>query len=98
MALIILNRKETTRCIMDVDMIVNQELLKKIAEVIDKHIRPSLDMDGGDIEIVSLVDKALSVRLKGNCCGCPRADETLKYGVQKTINQLVSEDIVVISV
>ncbi|MDR2724197.1 MAG: NifU family protein [Holosporaceae bacterium] len=76
----------------------NPELLKKIIEVVDQHIRPSLDMDGGDVEIISLIGNTLSVKFKGACSGCIRAGETLKYGIQRTINQLVSKDIVVVSV
>jgi Fe-S cluster biogenesis protein NfuA len=55
-------------------------------------------MDGGDIEIVSLIGNTLTVRLIGTCNGCPRAAETLKYGVQRTLNQLAAENIVVVSV
>jgi NifU-like protein len=72
------------------------ELLEKITETIDQHIRPSLQMDGGDIEIVSLEGKALLVKLQGACSGCPRAQETLKYGIERTLRQLVSEDIFVV--
>jgi Fe-S cluster biogenesis protein NfuA len=76
----------------------NLKLLKKITGVIEQHVRPSLNMDGGDIEIVSLIGNTLTVRLTGACNGCPRAAETLKYGVQKTLNQLVAENIVVVSI
>jgi Fe-S cluster biogenesis protein NfuA len=55
-------------------------------------------MDGGDIEIISLIENTLTVRLIGTCNGCPRAAETLKYGVQRTLNQLASKDIVVVPV
>ncbi|MDR1982519.1 MAG: NifU family protein [Holosporaceae bacterium] len=76
----------------------NQALLKKITEVVDQHIRPSLNLDGGDIDIVALDGNILSVKLQGVCSKCPHAQETLKYGIKKTLNQLVSEDLVVVPV
>lgn len=74
------------------------ELLEKIVEVVNTRIRPSLQMDGGDISIISLRDHTLSVKLHGACSRCPMALETLKGGVEKTLNALVSNDIKVIAV
>ncbi|MDR2107312.1 MAG: NifU family protein [Holosporaceae bacterium] len=79
-------------------MSCDKALLKKISEVVDRYIRPSLDADGGDLEIVSLEGNALCVRLHGACSGCPRAGETLRYGVEATLRRLVSKDIFVIPV
>jgi len=76
-------------------MIFDPKLLQKITQVIDLNIRPSLNMDGGDISIVSLEGSVLSVRLQGACSFCPRASETLKYGVEKTLRDLVSDEIIV---
>jgi Fe-S cluster biogenesis protein NfuA len=73
-------------------------LLQQINDVIDQHVRPSLEMDGGDVEVVSLDENKLFVRLKGACGECPCASDTLKCGVQRTLNQMVSEDLVVVSV
>jgi Fe-S cluster biogenesis protein NfuA len=73
-------------------------LLQRITEVVEQQIRPSLQADGGDIEIVSLEENVLSVRLRGACSSCPCAADTLKYGVQRTLNQMVSEDLVVVPV
>jgi NifU-like protein len=79
-------------------MSFDSPLMQKISEVIDQHVRPTLNTDGGDIEVVSLVGNVLSVKLTGACCGCPCAADTLKYSVQRTLNQLVSEDLAVVSV
>lgn len=56
----------------------DQEILSRINAVVDEQIRPSLEMDGGGIEILGLDGNILTVRLQGACCGCPRASETLK--------------------
>ena len=78
-------------------MACDPKLLAEIQKVIDTQIRPSLNMDGGDISIIGLEGNQLSVILHGACSCCPHAAETLKYGVERTLQQLVSPDIVVIN-
>ncbi|GHU11876.1 NifU family protein [Alphaproteobacteria bacterium] len=73
-------------------------LLEKVLEVVNTNIKPQLNMDGGDISVVSLQGNRLYVKLHGACSCCPRASETLKYGVEKTVQHLVSEDLVVVAV
>ncbi|MBY9011987.1 MAG: NifU family protein [Candidatus Lokiarchaeota archaeon] len=64
---------------------------EKVKEVIAK-IRPQLQMDGGDIELVDITDDGIvKVRLMGHCSGCAHAQETLKFGVERTIKQFVPE-------
>lgn len=79
-------------------MSYRQDLLDKIVDVINIHIRPSLQMDGGDISIISLQDNILQIKLYGACSHCSRASETLKYGVEKTLRSLVSDNIQVVAV
>ncbi|MDY0232069.1 MAG: NifU family protein, partial [Candidatus Saccharicenans sp.] len=52
---------------------------EKVEEVLNQ-IRPSLQADGGDVELVDVVDGVVSVRLKGACGGCPMSQMTLKMG------------------
>ena len=53
-------------------------------------IRPALQADGGDIELVSIEeDDTVKVRLRGACSGCPGAAMTLKFGVEKILKQKV---------
>jgi Fe-S cluster biogenesis protein NfuA len=64
---------------------------EKIRTVIDK-IRPQLQMDGGDIELVSVEeDGTVKVRLMGHCAGCMHAQQTLTYGVERALKQFVPE-------
>ena len=58
----------------------------KVKEVIEK-IRPLLQRDGGDIELVSLEGNVVKVRLKGACSGCPMSQMTLKAVVEQTIKK-----------
>lgn len=73
----------------------DQKLLDEVEKVVDERIRPSLEMDGGGIKIISLDEKVLSVQLHGTCACCPHAKETLKGGVEKVLQDLVDRDIVV---
>lgn len=55
-------------------------------------IRPALQADGGDIELVSVdADGVVSVRLRGACVGCPSAQITLKMGVERNLKAQIPE-------
>jgi len=54
-------------------------------------IRPALQADGGDVELVDVVDGIVRVRLKGACGGCPMSQMTLTRGVEATIKKVVPE-------
>ncbi len=54
-------------------------------------IRPALQADGGDIELVDVVDGVVKVRLTGACGGCPMSQMTLKQGVERVLKEEVPE-------
>ena len=54
-------------------------------------IRPALQADGGDVELVEVKDGVVSVRLTGACGGCPMATMTLKNGIERVIREEVPE-------
>jgi len=54
-------------------------------------IRPNLQADGGDIELVDIVNGIVKVRLKGACAGCPMSQMTLKMGVEAYLKKQVPE-------
>jgi len=54
-------------------------------------IRPALQADGGDVELVDVKDNKVYVRLKGHCQGCPSATQTLKHGVTTAVRKEVPE-------
>ena len=63
----------------------------QVADVIES-IRPMLQNDGGDIELVGVdEDKTVRVRLQGACKGCPGAAMTLKMGVERLLKERVAE-------
>ena len=58
---------------------------KKLVEQALEKIRPMLQRDGGDIELVEVTDGVVKVRLTGACKGCPMSQMTLKQGVEKML-------------
>ena len=58
---------------------------KKLVEQALEKIRPMLQRDGGDIELVEVNDGVVKVRLTGACKGCPMSQMTLKQGVEKML-------------
>jgi Fe-S cluster biogenesis protein NfuA len=68
---------------------------EQIQKIIEDDIRPALQGHGGDIELVSVEGDDVTVRLKGACAGCPGARMTLKNGVEKHLQEVVSSDITV---
>ena len=68
-----------------------QNFKEQVAEVIET-IRPMLQNDGGDIELVSVEDdNTVKVRLQGACRGCPGAAMTLKNGVERILKEKVPD-------
>jgi len=64
---------------------------EKVQKVIEE-IRPMIQMDGGDIELVEVTDQGVvKVRLKGACAGCAGATMTLKFGVERILKQKIPE-------
>ena len=71
--------------------IQSNETIKKINEVLDSKIRPTVARDGGDITFKSFADGVVTVELKGSCSGCPSSIMTLKQGVQNLLCHYIPE-------
>lgn len=66
--------------------------MKEKVEAVLNKIRPLLQADGGDVELVEVTpDGVVKVRLVGACRGCPMSQITLKMGIKRKLKQLVSE-------
>lgn len=64
---------------------------EKVEAALEK-VRPHLQADGGDIELVEVgEDGVVKVRLTGACKGCPMSQQTLKHGVEKVLIKMVPE-------
>ncbi|HHW58252.1 MAG TPA: NifU family protein [Clostridia bacterium] len=64
---------------------------EKVEEILDL-IRPSLQADGGDVELIDVTeDGIVKVKLTGACGGCPFAILTLKEGIERAIKEEIPE-------
>ena len=65
--------------------------MKEKVEAILEQIRPALQADGGDVELVGVDDGVVSVKLTGACDGCPMAAMTLKMGIERVLRKDIPE-------
>ncbi len=71
---------------------------EKVEQALNK-IRPSLQADGGNVELVDVgADGVVKVRLVGACHGCPMSQMTLKNGIERLLRQEIPEVTSVVSV
>jgi Fe-S cluster biogenesis protein NfuA len=70
-------------------------LFERVEAVIDR-IRPVIQSDGGDVELMDVTDEGVaSIRLHGACVGCPSSSMTLQMGIEKTVCEKIPEVIAV---
>lgn len=67
-----------------------ESTVAKVKEALES-IRPFLNNDGGDIELIDVEHDKVFVKLHGNCSGCPMSFSTMKLGVETTIKQFAPE-------
>lgn len=70
---------------------------EKVEAALDE-IRPTLQADGGDVELVGVDEGVVSVKLTGACAGCPMSTMTLKNGIERILRERVPEVKEVVSV
>ena len=65
-------------------------MIEKVTAILNK-IRPALQADGGDVELVAVEDGVVKVRLVGACGGCPMSQMTLAYGIERVLKAELPE-------
>lgn len=65
-------------------------MIEKIEKALND-IRPALQADGGDVELVEVENNVVKVRLKGACSGCPMSQMTIKQGIERYLKKAVPE-------
>jgi Fe-S cluster biogenesis protein NfuA len=60
-------------------------------EAVIGRLRPIIQADGGDIELVDVVDNKARIRMSGNCIGCPSAQMTLYMGIEMALKEEIPE-------
>lgn len=63
---------------------------EKIEAVLNR-IRPQLEADGGNVELIEVTDGTVKVRLVGACAGCPMSTLTLQMGIERILKQEIPE-------
>ena len=67
------------------------EVVKKIKQLLNDHVKPAVEMDGGAISFKSFQDGVVNVVMKGSCSGCPSSTMTLKAGIENLLKRMVPE-------
>jgi Fe-S cluster biogenesis protein NfuA len=65
--------------------------VKEKVEATLAKIRPALQADGGDVELVGVEDGVVRVSLRGACAGCPMSTMTLKQGIERILKEEIPE-------
>jgi Fe-S cluster biogenesis protein NfuA len=65
--------------------------MKEKVEAALAKIRPMLQADGGDVELVAVEGGVVKLKLKGSCAGCPVAQITLKQGIERVLKEQIPE-------
>ena len=74
-----------------------EELKQEVIKALNK-IRPYLQNDGGDIQLLGIKNGVVHVRLTGHCHGCAASAQTLKYGVERQLRMDIHPELSVVSV
>ena len=69
---------------------MTESIEKRVQKALDE-IRPQIQADGGDVELVTVEKSTVKVRLVGHCAGCPMSAMTLKNGVEALIKERIPE-------
>ena len=67
---------------------MKEDVTAKVRQAIEE-VRPNLQADGGDVELVGVEDGVVKVKLKGACAGCPMSTMTVKWGVENFLKKKV---------
>ena len=62
---------------------------EQVTEVL-RCLQPAMQADGGGVELVSIYDGVVSVRLKGTCLACPSSNLTMKLGIERTLKEKIA--------
>jgi len=65
--------------------------MREKVEAVLAQIRPALQADGGDVELVDVNEGVVRLKLKGACAGCPMATMTLKHGIERVLKEQMPE-------
>ena len=65
--------------------------MREKVEAVLAQVRPALQADGGDVELVDVNEGVVKLKLKGACSGCPMAAMTLQHGIERVLKERIPE-------
>lgn len=69
----------------------DDDVVKRIKELLENYVRPAVEMDGGAIQFLSYQDGRVNLMLQGSCSGCPSSMITLKAGIEGMMKRMIPE-------
>lgn len=70
----------------------------EVRHALEAKVRPAIQLDGGDVELVGVADGIVTIRLLGACDGCPMSPVTLRAGVERILRQEVPAILEVVAI
>ncbi|MGX5818205.1 NifU family protein [Chitinophaga lutea] len=67
------------------------DVVQRIKELLENHVKPAVEMDGGAIQFKDYTDGVVTVMLQGSCSGCPSSMITLKAGIEGMMKRMIPE-------
>jgi len=69
----------------------DDDVVKRIKELLDNYVKPAVEMDGGAIQFKSYNEGVVNLMLQGSCSGCPSSMITLKAGIEGMMKRMIPE-------
>ena len=69
----------------------DDDVVKRIKELLDNYVRPAVEMDGGAIQFKSYSEGTVNLSMQGACSGCPSSMITLKAGIEGMMKRMIPE-------
>ena len=69
----------------------DDDIVKRIKELLENYVKPAVEMDGGAIQFVSYEDGVVNLMMQGSCSGCPSSMITLKAGIEGMMKRMIPE-------
>lgn len=69
----------------------DDDIVKRIKELLENYVRPAVEMDGGNIQFRSYKEGKVNLMLQGSCSGCPSSMVTLKAGIEGMMKRMIPE-------
>jgi len=91
---VVINEDEVAKVKQDASNTVaadDDDVVKRIKELLDNYVKPAVEMDGGAIQFKSYDDGVVNLMLQGSCSGCPSSMITLKAGIEGMMKRMIPE-------